>query len=115
MRVKCRENDRHHENAENDEDNLGSYKQEAGRWISGNHGNHGIDENHENPGCKPRVPPNNGFRNTRFEASEQGIPPLSVTPLPHEGRRMLEHAYWRRAGIKKATMRPVWHQKVLQS
>ena len=41
-------------NRENYEDNSDSYKQGVECWISGTH--HEIDENHGNPGCKPRVP-----------------------------------------------------------
>ena len=54
MRVAFHENDGHHGNGENDEDNSNSDKQGVECW-SGNHG-HGNDENHGNPGCKPRVP-----------------------------------------------------------
>ena len=60
MRVAFHENDRNQENDENDEDNSDSYKQEVECWISGNHVNHGNDENHGNPGCKPRVPQTTG-------------------------------------------------------
>ena len=31
------------------------------RVISGNHGNHGHDKNHGNPGCKTRVPQTTGL------------------------------------------------------
>ena len=31
-----------------------------------NHGNHGIDENHEDPGCKPRVPRTAGLEMPEF-------------------------------------------------
>ena len=50
MRIAFHENDGNHENDENDSD---SHKQGAECWISENYGN---DENHGNPGCKPRVP-----------------------------------------------------------
>ena len=60
MRVAFHENDGNHENDRiDDEDNSDSYNQGAECWTSGNHGN---DENHGNPGCKPRVPQKNGFR-----------------------------------------------------
>ena len=49
------------ENHENDEDNSDSYKRGVQCWIHGNHGNHRHDENHENPGCKPRVPQTRGL------------------------------------------------------
>ena len=61
VRVAFHENDGHHENDENDKDNLHSYKQGVQRWIRGNHGNHENDENHGNPGCKPRVPQTTGL------------------------------------------------------
>ena len=53
-RVAFHENDRNHENNETTEDNSDSYKQGVECWIGGNHGNHRKDENHGNPGCKPR-------------------------------------------------------------
>ena len=55
VRVAFRENDRNHEN---DEDKSNSYKQGVECWSSGNHED---DENHRNPGCKPRVPQTTGF------------------------------------------------------
>ena len=49
-------------NPENDEDNSDSYKEGVECWISGgNHRNHGHDQNHGNPGCKPRVPKKAGL------------------------------------------------------
>ena len=68
-RVAFHENDGNHENDENDEDNSDSYTQGVECWIRGNHGNHENNENHENPGCKPEVSPNHGFRNTRTPQS----------------------------------------------
>ena len=61
MRGAFHENDGNHENDENDEDSSDSYGQGRESWISGNHGNHGHDENHGNPGCKPRVPQTAGL------------------------------------------------------
>ena len=61
VRVAFHENDGNHENDENDEDNADSYKQGVECWIRGNHGNHGIDENHGNPGRKPQVPQTTGL------------------------------------------------------
>ena len=58
MRVTFHENDGNHEIDKNNEDNSDSYKQGAECWSSRNHGN---DENHGNPGCKPRVPQTTGF------------------------------------------------------
>ena len=55
-RVAFHENDGNHKNAENDEDNSDSYKQEVECWINENHETHRNDENHGNPGCKPGVP-----------------------------------------------------------
>ena len=52
------ENDRNHGNDENDEDNSDSYKQGVECWI---HGNRGNEENHRNPGCKPRAPQTTGL------------------------------------------------------
>ena len=53
MRVAFHENDGNHED---DEGNSDSYAHGVECWISGNHSNHGNDENHRNPECKPRVP-----------------------------------------------------------
>ena len=50
MRVAFHENDGNHENGSD------SYKQGFECWIGGNYRNHGNDENHGNPRCKPRVP-----------------------------------------------------------
>ena len=55
VRVAFHENNTNHEN---DEDNSDSYKQGVECWISGNHRN---NENHRNPGCKPRVPQTTGL------------------------------------------------------
>ena len=46
---------------ENDEDNSASYKQGVECWNNENHGNHESDENHENPGCRPRGPQTTGL------------------------------------------------------
>ena len=46
---------------ENDEDNSDSYEQGVECWIRGNHGNHENDD-HGNPGCKPRVPQTTGLK-----------------------------------------------------
>ena len=48
-------------NHENDEDIPDSHKQGVECWIRGNHGNRENDENHGNPGCKPRVPQTTGL------------------------------------------------------
>ena len=52
MWVAFHENDGTHGKDENDKDNSDSYKQEVECWIT---------ENHENPGCKPRVPQTTGL------------------------------------------------------
>ena len=72
IRVAFNENDRHHHSDEDDKDNSDSYNQGVECRISGNHGNHENDENPENLECKPRVPPNNGFGNTRPCTFSQG-------------------------------------------
>ena len=57
MRVALQENDGNNENDANDEDNSDSYKQGVETTE--------MTKNHWNLGCKPRLPRNNGFRNTR--------------------------------------------------
>ena len=46
---------------ENDEDNSDNYKQGVECETSGDHGNHGNDENYGSPGCKSRVPQTTGL------------------------------------------------------
>ena len=65
MQVAFHENDGNHEKRQNDEDNSESYKEGVDCWICRKYRKHGNDEKRGNPGCKPRVPPNNGLRNTR--------------------------------------------------
>ena len=55
MPVAFQEKARNHENVENDEENSDGYEQGIECWICENYGNHGHDENHRNPGCKPQV------------------------------------------------------------
>ena len=53
------------ESDESDKDNSDSHKQEVECWISRHLRNHGHDENHGHPGCKPR-------QTTGFEIPEEG-------------------------------------------
>ena len=73
MQVAFQENDGKYENSETDEDKSDSYKQGAECWISGNHGNHGHDENHGNPGCKPPVPQATGLEIPEFSQEGQKL------------------------------------------
>ena len=61
VRVAFHENDGNHGNDEDDEDDSDSYKQGLERWNRGDQGIHENDENHRNPGCKPRVPQTTGL------------------------------------------------------
>ena len=56
-----------HENDENDKGDSDNYKQGVESWIRGNHGN---DENHGKPGCKPRVPQTTGLEMPEEKARE---------------------------------------------
>ena len=65
MRVAFHENDGNHKNDENDEDDSDSCKQGVECWVCKNHGIHGNDENHGNPGVQTTGSPNIRFRNAR--------------------------------------------------
>ena len=58
-------------------------------WIRGNHGKHGNDENHENPGCKTQVPQNLGLEKPDYYKYQKGLEvcycPRGVPSRPSPG------------------------------
>ena len=74
VRVAFHENDGNHENEENDEDSSDSYKQGVECWVRGNHAKHEKkNENHGNPGCKPRVPQTTDLEIPKILLSEECV------------------------------------------
>ena len=95
VRVAFHENDGNREKDENDEDNSDSYKQGVECSIRRNHGSHGNDENHRNPGCKPRVPQTTGLEIPEFRRPSVWravIPPVPPPPHALQGGQVLQAA-----------------------